>query len=146
MQRPGDKVRISYRGACAEEEGFADVRGPDNPLEVVLGGGSIFPPIEAALFEMAPGETRSVNVPAKYGFGTYDEDAVRSFPLIAMPRWQDIEEGTYIEVNSERAVLPATAFVRSIEHDVLVLDFNHPLAGKDLVYEVTLESMDARQS
>ncbi len=146
MQRPGDKVRISYRGACVGEESFADVRNPDNPLEIVLGGGSIFPPIEAALFEMAPGETRSVDVPAKYGFGTYDEDAVRSFPLIAMPRWQDIEEGTYIEVKSERAVLPATAFVRSIEHDVLVLDFNHPLAGKDLVYEVTLESMDARQS
>lgn len=145
MQKPGDKVRISYRGSCAGDASFADVRNPEDALEVVLGSGSIFPPIEEALFTMSPRETRHIDVPAKYGFGDIDNDAIRSFPLIAMPHWQDIEEGTFIEVNSERAVLPATAFVRSIEHDVLVLDFNHPLAGRDLAYEVTLESVSTRK-
>ncbi|HIW76532.1 MULTISPECIES: FKBP-type peptidyl-prolyl cis-trans isomerase [Gordonibacter] len=146
MNKPGDKVRIAYRGTCAQDAAFYDVRETGNPLEVILGNGSVFPPIEQALFDMTPGETRRVEVPARYGFGEVDSEAVRSFPLIAMPRWQDVEQGTFIEVQSDRSALPATAYVRSIEHDVLVLDFNHPHAGKDLSYEVTLLAVNERSA
>ena len=140
MKKPGDKVLITYRGTCAQDATFLDERGPENPLEVTLGSGGVFPPIESALYDMVEGETRQVAVPAKYGFGEADAQAVRSFPLIAMPRWQQTEAGSYIEIESDRAALPAVAFVQSIDHDVIVLDFNHPYAGKDLAYEVTLES------
>ncbi len=91
MKKPGDKVLITYRGTCAQDATFLDERGPENPLEVTLGSGGVFPPIESALYDMVEGETRQVAVPAKYGFGEADAQAVRSFPLIAMPRWQQIE-------------------------------------------------------
>lgn len=139
----GDRLRISYKGTCLTDPSFLDIKSPENPLEVVIGRKQIFPPIEEALLGMEVGETTVVAVAAHYAFGEIDQEAIRSFPLITMPNWQNLQEGMYIEISSNRAALPGRALVRSLEHDVLVLDFNHPMAGKDLVYEVTLEAVNA---
>ena len=143
MYSRGDRLRISYIGTCASDNSFVDIKEPDDPLELVVGRKQIFPPIEEALMDMEIGETAVVTVPARYGFGEIDPDAIRSFPLITMPNWQKLEEGMYIEVSSDRAALPGRALVSSLKNDVLVLDFNHPMAGKDLIYEVTLEAVNA---
>ena len=134
----GEKVSIAYKGRYADSNEVFDVRDTSDPAEIVLGHAQIFPLIERELKTMEEGETRVVELPCRQAYGEFKPEAVRKFPLIAMPNWQDLSEGMLIEVNSDRAVTPARALVKSIQDEYITLDFNHPLAGRDLVYEVTL--------
>ena len=135
MAQPGQIIRFLYKGSLAENgEAFDDCNG--TPHEIILGRRQVMKALEDALATMEPGEERIVNLSAEDAYGEYDESAVQRFPSYKVPNGENIPVGEYIGWTSPRNIEPIPAKVLSVENQIVTLDFNHPLAGKDIVYWV----------
>jgi FKBP-type peptidyl-prolyl cis-trans isomerase 2 len=130
----GDTVRVHYRGTLADGTEFDSSAGRD-PLEFVIGQGQVIPGFDAAVLELEPGETATVTIPASEAYGEHQPDALQSFPLSAFPSPPEV--GWAVELsgpNAERV----PAVVVEVTADTVTLDFNHPLAGRDLTFQINL--------
>lgn len=135
MAQPGQIIRFLYKGSLAENgEVFDDCNG--TPHEIIFGRRQVMKALEDALATMEPGEERIVNLSAEDAYGEYDESAVQRFPSYKVPNGENIPVGEYIGWTSPRNIEPIPAKVLSVENQIVTLDFNHPLAGKDIVYWV----------
>ena len=140
MPQTGNRVRFLYRGSLLDGTVFDD--GKDEPHEIILGRHQVMKPLEAALSSMEVGEERTVGIQAKDAYGLYDERALQSFPAYKVPHGEDLPVGETIGWTSPRNAQPIPAKVVNIENQVVTLDFNHPLAGKDIEYWVKLVAVD----
>ncbi|ANB35608.1 peptidylprolyl isomerase [Rhodovulum sulfidophilum] len=137
--KPGDKVRIHYTGTLADGSTFDSSQGRD-PLEFTVGAGQIIPGLDAALPGMSEGDTKTVDVPCAEAYGAHNPDATQAIPREQVPDTVPLEVGTRLNVQTaEGEVLPVT--VADVTEEVVLLDGNHPLAGKDLTFEIELVSI-----
>jgi len=127
-------VALRYR--VADRDGQLVDEGRE-PLVYLHGGyGGLFDALEVALQGKAEGESFRVELSADEAFGEYDEGLVSVEPRDAFP--PDIELGTQVETGEEDGPLFT---VTAIEGDKVVIDGNHPLAGMDLVFSGTIETV-----
>lgn len=136
MPKEGQYARFLYRGSLPDGEVFDDCRGV--PHEVVLGRHQIMRALEAALLSMEPGEERTLELSPEEAYGTYNDRAVQKVPTYKIPNGENLPVGETIGWTSPRNIEPIPVKVVSVENQVATLDFNHPLAGKDIVYWVKL--------
>lgn len=135
MAQPRRTVSFLYKGSLSENgKVFDDCMGA--PHEIIVGRRQVMKPLEDALADMRPGEERTVKLPAIDAYGEYDESALQHFPAYKVPNGENLPVGEYIGWTSPRNIEPIPAKVVSIENQVVTLDFNHPLAGKDIEYWV----------
>ena len=139
MDRNGDKVRFHYTlEVDGEEYGSSRDR---NPVEVEIGSGKVVPGLEDALLGMNAGEKRVVMVPPERGYGPHDAEGVQPVPVGAFSEQVDsLEVGQVVE--GELNGTPFVARVAEMRADEVVLDFNHPLAGKVLRFVVDLVDVE----
>jgi peptidylprolyl isomerase len=131
----GDTVKVHYRGTLADGTEFDCSEGRE-PLEFEVGAGQVIPGFDAAVSELETGDTKVVTIPAHEAYGERDDEAMHTFPLDFFGG-QKPEVGWAVELQAEDGQrVPAT--VAEINDDSVVLDFNHPLAGQDLTFEITL--------
>ena len=115
----------------AEEEGV-ETEGRDfSPRTLVLGEGHLFPSVEADIVGREVGEEGSVVVPAQEAFGEYDEDAVRTVSADKIDE-DDRYPGAPVDIDGQHG------HVETIIGGRARVDFNHPLAGKDVEYDYTI--------
>lgn len=131
------RVRINYKGSFADGTVFYD-KADGDPIEVVVGGRSLPAALDRALAEMKAGEERTVAVPKAYG--EYRPEAIQTrVPRFKIPNGDRLEEGMELMWTSPANPLsPVPAKVIRADEFTVDLDFNHPLAGKDLLYWVKL--------
>ena len=91
---------------------------------------------------MAIGEERQLEIAAADAYGPYDETAVQRVPTYMIPGGEELPVGEMIAWTSPRNAKAMPVRVRSVVNQVAELDFNHPLAGKDISYWVKLVSRD----
>jgi peptidylprolyl isomerase len=127
-------ISFLYRGSLSDGTVFDDAG--DEPYEITTGRAHVMPVLEKALLEMDVGEERLLEIAAKDAYGEYDEDAVQKVPTYKIPNGENMPEGGMILWTSPRSTKPIPAKVTKIVNQIAYLDFNHPLAGKDLVYWV----------
>lgn len=130
------KMRFLYKGSFPDGDVFDD--GSAEPHEIVLGRGQVMEAIESALSTMEVGEEATIELSAAQAYGFYDEDAVQNFPAYLVPNGGNLPVGKTIGWTSPRNSQPIPAKVLNVENGVVTLDFNHPLAGRDIVYWVKL--------
>ncbi len=120
----------------AIEAGIFDKRAKYEPMAVVVGEGDVLRGLDKALLEMKAGETRSVLVKPADGWGERKPDNVAVVPLQQF-RQRKIAPvpGLVVDVNGRQGK------VQSVSGGRVRVDFNHPLAGKDLLYEVKVERL-----
>ena len=134
-----DTVTITYTTTL--DNGEEIDRSPrDRPITLSIGRGRLFPAVEVALLGMEPGETRTVRVQPEDGYGLYHKELVHTLPRSSFGDRINPQPGMIlalkIEKDGETKQVPAT--VLSVSDDQVVVDYNHPLAGKVLNYTVTL--------
>ncbi|MDR1088462.1 MAG: FKBP-type peptidyl-prolyl cis-trans isomerase [Coriobacteriales bacterium] len=129
-------IGFLYRGSLPDGTVFDDSEGV--PHEIVTGRSQIMPVLEQNLLEMAVGEERTVQLAAEDAYGPYVEKNVERVPVFMIPQGEDLQEGALIHWTSPNNSKPLVVRIRSIANQVAELDFNHPLAGKDLSYWVKL--------
>jgi peptidylprolyl isomerase len=164
----GDKVKIDYTGKledgtvfdstiedeCNPDECDSDDCGDDcgdgcdedgcgcgghesGPMELTIGDDELFSQIDEALIGMVPGDKKSVLIPAVDAFGEYDKDKVFTVPRSDLPDDLQPEVGDELVLTNEDDEDLGVQVVEVTEENV-TFDSNHPLAGEDLTFEVTL--------
>jgi FKBP-type peptidyl-prolyl cis-trans isomerase SlyD len=106
------------------------------PLGIVMGCGQIIPGLERALEGRGQGEAFAVDVSAADGYGDVDAEMVQSMPRKNFPSDADLQEGMVFQAQTPHG---AVSFrVKELQGDEVVVDFNHPLAGEDLHFDVKI--------
>ncbi len=132
--RPGQRVRVYYRGTLQDGSEFDSSEGRD-PLEFTVGSGEVIPGFDAAIADLDVGQRATVTILACDAYGEHVAEARQEVPLDAFP--EPPQAGWVVELSSadrQRMV----AAVAEVGIDTAVLDFNHPLAGEDLTFEIEL--------
>lgn len=133
--KSGDKVKIEFEGKTADGNLFQ--KPSDGPLEFTIGKDEVIPGLEQAVIGMEVGETKIVEVPAAEAFGPYSEKMVAELDPKSIPPEQNVEEGQSLELHrSDGQSIPA--IVLSVSDTSVMIDANHPLAGRDLVFTIKL--------
>ena len=104
-------------------------------LEFLQGKGNIIPGLEREMLGMEIGDSKDVVVAPKDGYGELNEEAYMEIPANQFPENIPVEVGTELEVQDEEGQ-PAYARIEEIENNIALLNFNHPLAGKELSFAV----------
>ncbi len=107
------------------------------PATIQMGNGELNENLEACLVGLVAGEHAVFEVPAEAGFGQHNPGLVQRIARSALPVDQDLKENTLIEFTSPDGAEFA-GFVREIDATHALMDFNHPLAGKSLRFEVQI--------
>ena len=136
IDRSGQYAVVRYRGGARGEKIVDDCF--QEPTRIRIGVGEVPRGIDEVLYEMAEGETRTVTIPPEKAYGQHDPAGVHIFQRSAFPNGADIHEGfvgKWLNPISQQYI-PAIC-ARETE-DFVQIDFNHPLAGKPLEYEIQL--------
>jgi peptidylprolyl isomerase len=131
-----DKVRVHYEGKLSDGTIF-DSSLEREPIEFILGQDTVIPGFEQAVIGMEAGESKDVSIPPEEGFGEYSEDLVVNIEKTILPPEINPELGMQLEVSSEEET-PRVFTIADIAEDSITLDGNHPLAGKEIAFKITL--------
>ena len=126
----GQGARISIELTIRLDEQVVGTTSGGEPLDFVVGAGEIFPALEQAMDGMAAGDSKQVELTAAEAYGPFDEESIQSIEASMVP-----EEARFVGAQLQG---PDGVRARVVEvgDDALTVDFNHPLAGKDLSFEV----------
>jgi peptidylprolyl isomerase len=134
--KPGDTLHIHYKGTLDDGSVFDSSEGRD-PLVFELGGGQIIPGLEAGLTDMSVGETRTVRVEPADAYGEHDPARMQAVDRASVPDHIPTDPGTQLQVQTQDGqALNVT--VAEVTESEIILDANHPLAGKALTFDVEL--------
>ena len=132
----GDTVKIHYTGKLGDEEVF-DSSTNQEPLEFKLGEGKIIPGFEEAVVGMAPGESKTVKISPAKAYGPHRKELVADVERSRVPDTLKLEIGRHVQIRQpDGGVIQAK--VTSMSESMVTLDANHPLAGKDLIFDIKL--------
>ncbi len=134
--KKGDTVKVHYTGKLDDESVF-DTSREREPLEFTLGEQQVIPGFEEAVEGMKLGETRTVKIPAEQAYGPHHEDMVVEVPREVFPADIEPKVGQFLQVRQADGQMFDVVVV-AVSEDTVTLDANHPLAGKDLTFEIEL--------
>ena len=136
------QVVASLRGSLENGEVFEQTP-EDHPILLVLGQNKVFAELEKALEIMQPGETRTIPLTPEDAYGPHHKDLVQTLDLSAFNNSIKPTPGMILSLNIQRdgrqEKVPAT--VVDIEDGKITIDYNHPLAGKSVVYTLTVHNI-----
>jgi FKBP-type peptidyl-prolyl cis-trans isomerase SlyD len=134
-------VSLDYTARLSDGEIIGTTAAADRePVEFLQGRGQIFPPVEQALYGMAVGDEKNVVVTPAEGYGERNPEAVQLVPHNRFPPDMTPQLGMRLSVEDSSGQ-SFEAYVTGIRPDGVLLDFNHPLAGQTLHFEVTVSAL-----
>jgi len=135
MIEAGKTVKVHYKGTLDSGEVFDSSEGRD-PIEFEIGSGKVIPGFEAAVATMALNETANVTIPCDEAYGEINENMIGQIERTQLPDEIEPEVGMVLSMTTSDGEIP----VRIVELDEtsLTIDANHPLAGENLNFELTL--------
>lgn len=124
-----------------EDGEIIDSSEKDDPLEYLHGHGQIIPGLEKALVGLAAGDSKKVVVPPAEAYGEVDMEAFEIVPRTMFPDDLELEEGLELSLRDAETNEPFDAAIAEIRESEVMLDFNHPLAGETLHFEVRIPAL-----
>ena len=134
--KSGDTVKIHYTGTLADGTQFDSSAGRD-PLEFTLGSGQVIPGFDKAVEGMTVGDSKSVNITAQDAYGPRHEQMVQDVPKSALPDDLEPAEGMSLQARGQDGRV-VNLTVTHVGDEAITVDGNHPLAGKDLNFDIQL--------
>lgn len=113
----------------------------DGAVGFIQGHGQIVPGLEEAIYGMRVGEEKEVVVSPADGYGEYDEDDVQRVPRSALSEDLDLTLGQGLRLRDRETGEEFRAYVVEVGDDYVLLDYNHPLAGQTLHFEVKITEL-----
>lgn len=131
----GNTVRIHYTGRLADGTVFDSSDGKA-PLEFTLGESQVIPGFEEAVTGMEPGQEATVTIPSDRAYGAHKSELVFDVPRAQFPDDLDPQVGQQLQMTNGNQTAVVT--VAEVQDGSVKLDANHPLAGKDLTFDISL--------
>jgi peptidylprolyl isomerase len=152
--RKGDLVKVDYTeslmdgtiidtsvGFMADHCGILDDEREYKPLEFIVGSGSTIPGLEEALIGMSVGETRTFAIPARTAFGERDNSKVKEGPKELAGR-KNFIAGEHLVITDGKSAI--SCHVDEVRENSVILDTNHPLAGRDIVMNIKVLAINGK--
>lgn len=134
--KQGDKVKVHYTGRL-EDGSIFDSSEKREPLEFTVGSGMLIKGFEQGVIGMNIGDTKTVNIPAEEAYGAYDETMVFDFDRAMAPQGAEPEIGEHVQLQGpNNETIMATIIGKT--DAAFVMDCNHPLAGKNLIFDINV--------
>lgn len=144
-QAVADDVVVNMAYKLTVDGEVLDEAGEGDALQFLQGHRNIISGLESQLTGMKLGESKTVKVSPEGGYGVRDEDAIDEIPLSEFPEGVKPEVGMELEVKDEEGN-EMYGRVLSLGADTAKMDFNHPLAGKELNFDVKIVGLRAPTS
>jgi peptidylprolyl isomerase len=132
--KKGQFVQVHYTGRLEDGTIFDSSEGRQ-PLEFQAGSGQVIPGFDDAVFDMAVNDEKKINLSADEAYGPPREDLKREFPT-SMLGDQEVAPGQSLWFNTPKG--PIQGKVLDLHAENFTVDFNHPLAGKNLEFDIKL--------
>ncbi|PLX92142.1 MAG: peptidylprolyl isomerase [Desulfuromonas sp.] len=135
------KVKVHYTGTLADGTVFDSSR-EHAPLEFALGANQVIKGFEEAVSGMTVGETKTVTLPADEAYGPHHAQLVHEISASQFAEGVTPTVGMQIQSQGAEGEPPLIAMITEVTEDKVTIDANHPLAGKDLTFELELMERD----
>lgn len=134
----GDTIKVHYKGTLTADGSLFDSSEGREPLEFKVGEGMVINGFDQGVVDMKVGEIKVVEIPHLHGYGPYNEMMIFEFDRAQLPPdLENPEIGMVLHmVDQEGNDLPVA--IAALDEEKVKLDANHPLAGKDLTFEIEL--------
>ena len=137
----GQTVNIHYVGTLNDGTEFDSSRSRGNPLSFKMGGGQILPAFEKQVQQMSVGERTTFSLKPQDAYGEINDEAVQDVPKTAFGPEVELVAGHMVKGQAPNGQ-PVQAVIREVKEQEVTLDFNHPLAGKEINFDIELISVE----
>ncbi len=134
--KANDTVKVHYTGKLNDGQVF-DSSLEREPLQFVVGGGQMIKGFDAAVDGMELNEKKTVTIPSAEAYGPVNEELFQVVPRTDLPEDMDPKQGQTLVATSPEGH-QQQVLVSEVTEETITIDANHPLAGKDLIFEIEL--------
>ena len=133
--KPKNIVTVHYVGTLDDGQEFDNSHKRGEPLTFTIGSGQMIPGFEANVIGMKKGESKNFTLSPDEAYGQVRENLFQTFQRTQFPPDFEIQVGSMINVpTNDGQIFPAT--INFADEENVVLDFNHPMAGKNLNFDI----------
>ena len=137
--KSGDSVKVHYTGSLDDGTIFDSSRDRE-PLEFTIGSNMVIPGFENAVTDMEPGATKTITIASADAYGPRNPELVHQLERSQIPEGVELTPGAPLQAEGPNGETVLLTVVEVSETNV-TLDANHPLAGRDLTFEIELVSI-----
>jgi peptidylprolyl isomerase len=131
----GNSLKVHYIGTLNDGTEFDNSYKRGEPIEFQVGSGQLIKGFDEGVLGMSQGEKKTINIPAAEAYGEYDENANQMIGRQNFPEDFDFVIGAQVTGQNEMG-MPIRATIKEVTPEGITLDFNHPLAGQELNFEL----------
>ena len=132
----GNNVKVHYVGTLEDGTEFDNSHVRGEPMDVEVGAPGLLKAFDEAMVGMTEGQTKTITLTAEEGYGVHQPDAIQTVPKEAFGEEFEFEVGSTVQGNGPYG--PFLATIQQLEESEVVLDMNHPLAGKTLNFQIEM--------
>lgn len=136
----GDNVSVHYTGTFNDGTKFDSSHDRGEPISFTVGAGQMISGFDSAVNGMNVGESKTVTLPPDQAYGDSNPDAIQSVPKTEFPDGFEFIEGGVVQGQYPNGQ-PFRATITEVRESEATVDFNHPMAGKTLNFEIELVSI-----
>lgn len=136
--KQGSKVTLDYEGRLESGEVFDSSKHGDHshPLEFEVGSGRVIPGFEDAVLGMSINDEKEFSIEPENAYGQRDDRLTKEIPRSALPPEPEPQKGMALMMKTPQGDIPV--MISEVKPESVVLDFNHPLAGKKLIFKIKI--------
>lgn len=138
--KAGDKIKIHYHGKLESGETFDSSAGRE-PLQFEVGSGAVIKGFDEGVTGMAVGEKKTIHIPFMEAYGPHSAEMVIEMPKDRFPADMEVTVGMPLQMSDGQG-RQFQVMVIEVKESVVMLDANHPLAGKDLIFDLELVDIE----
>jgi FKBP-type peptidyl-prolyl cis-trans isomerase 2 len=134
--KKGDTVKVHYHGKLTDGTTFDSSAGRD-PLEFEVGAGMMIKGFDDGIVDMIVGEKKTISISPEDAYGLSDPDNIIEFPISNFP--EDMKPAVGMQLNMrDNTGNTFPVVISEVKEEIVLLDANHPLAGKELIFDIEL--------
>ncbi|HDN05344.1 MAG TPA: peptidylprolyl isomerase [Chloroflexi bacterium] len=135
-----DNLVVTLDYTLIVDEEVMESTDDGEPIIFIQGIGQIIPGLESALYGMKVGEKKTVVIEPENAYGDYDPDSLEIAKKEEFSEEIPLDVGTFLDLSDDEGEVLSAQIIEEDE-DTVTLDFNHPLAGNTLTFEITLSAL-----
>lgn len=142
--KKGDRVKVDYTGTLGDGTVFDSSEKHGKPLEFEAGSGQVIRGFDTAVMGMKKGEEKEITLQPDQAYGERNESLVKDVPRAQFPEKMEINAGMTLLLGlPDGQKFPAT--VKSVDGGKVMIDLNHPLAGKALTFKIKVVGVSSKK-
>jgi peptidylprolyl isomerase len=140
--KKGHNVKVHYKGTLNDGTEFDNSRNRGAPIDFEVGSGQLIKGFDSAVQGMGLGEVKTIKLPPSEAYGEVDPTLTREYPKTIFDPAMSLEKGIEVHGQSPQGQ-PIIATIEDFTDETVTLNHNHPLAGKELTFEIELIESDS---